>query len=185
MEIFKRKDLKNKIVYDYDCLHKAVEGLKVVNFKIVVTIGSWDLLHIGHVRYLIKAKEQGDILVVGVDTDRAIKLYKGPLRPVVPENERCEMLSYQMPVDFITLIDDIDKQGKWQYKLIKKLRPDVFVAVENSYPKQQLKDIKRYCKKLIVLPRQAEKTSTSQMIQNTIKKHLNALAVIREEGGEK
>ena len=68
-------DVKHKVVEDYDQLQKLVDGLRVVDNKIVVTIGSWDLLHIGHVRYLRKAKQQGDILIVGVDSDRAIKKY--------------------------------------------------------------------------------------------------------------
>ena len=100
-----------KIVHDYDTLSKAIEGLRAVDYKIVLTIGSWDLLHIGHVRYLLRAKEHGDVLVVGTDSDRGIKLYKGDLRPVIPEGERCEMLSYQTCVDFVTLIDDIDDSG--------------------------------------------------------------------------
>ena len=117
----------------------------------------------------------GHVLVVGVDTDRAIKLYKGPLRPIVPENERCEMLSYQSCVDFVTLIDDVDEKGAWQYGLLKKIKPDIFVAVEDSYPEQQLNDIKKYAKEVIVLPRQAEKTSTTQMIQVAVKKHLEKM----------
>ncbi len=164
-----------KIVNDYDTLAKVAEGFRAVNRKIVLTIGSWDLLHIGHVRYLLRAKSQGDLLIVGVDTDRAIKFYKGPLRPIVPENERMEMLSYQSCVDFITRLDDVDDQGRWQYELLKKIKPDVFVAVEDSYPKKQLADIKKHCKKLVVFPRQAENTSTTRMIQDTVKKHLDQM----------
>ena len=59
-----------KIVKDYENLVLATKGLQAVGRKIVVTIGSWDMLHIGHLRYLMKAKEHGDILVVGVDSDR-------------------------------------------------------------------------------------------------------------------
>ena len=62
-----------KIVNDYDVLAKATDGLRAVNHRIVLTIGSWDLLHIGHLRYLLRAKEQGDVLVVGVDSDRGIR----------------------------------------------------------------------------------------------------------------
>ena len=178
MEIFRgyeKRSFENKIVFDYSKLAMVVKGLQTVNFKVVTTIGSWDLLHIGHVRYLIKAKSQGDILVVGVATDRAINLYKGELRPIVPQNERMEMLTYQMPVDFVTLIDDVDKKGLWRCSLIKKIQPDIFVAVEDSYPQDQLDEIQKYCGKLVVLPRQAENTSTSRMIQDTVKKHLNKM----------
>jgi rfaE bifunctional protein nucleotidyltransferase chain/domain len=164
-----------KIVKDYNTLLKAIEGLRAVGYRVVVTIGSWDMLHIGHVRYLLKAKDCGDVLVVGTDTDRAIKLYKGELRPVIPEEERTEMLSYQSCVDFVTLVDDLDAMGVWQYELIKKLRPDVFVAVEDSYPQPQLDEIKKYCGELIIFPRQAKNTSTTRLIQDTIKKQLDQM----------
>lgn len=176
-----KRALTQKIVHDYDTLAKAIDGLRAVNYRVVLTIGSWDLLHIGHVRYLLRAKECGDVLVVGVDSDRGVKLYKGELRPVIPEVERCEMLSYQSPVDFVTLIDDIDQNGAWQYELLKKLKPDVFVAVEDSYPKEQLEEIQRYCTELIVLPRQAENTSTTRLIQGTIKKQLDQMYKLTEK----
>jgi D-beta-D-heptose 7-phosphate kinase/D-beta-D-heptose 1-phosphate adenosyltransferase len=176
-----KRSLTQKIVNDYDTLKKAIDGLRAVNYKIVVTIGSWDLLHIGHVRYLLRAKDYGDVLVTGVDSDRGVKLYKGELRPVIPEGERLEMLSYQSPVDFVTLVDDIDDSGAWQYELIKKLRPDVFVAVEDSYPKEQLEEIKKYCTEVVVLPRQAENTSTTRLIQGTIKKQLDQMYKMTEK----
>jgi D-beta-D-heptose 7-phosphate kinase/D-beta-D-heptose 1-phosphate adenosyltransferase len=174
-DLTKASDVKHKVVNDYDSLLRLVDGLRVVNNKIVVTIGSWDLLHIGHVRYLRKAKEQGDILIVGVDSDRTVKKYKGELRPIVPYSERCEMLTYQSCVDFVANVDDVDKKGNWLYGLIKKIKPDVFVAVEDSYPQKQLREIKKYCGKLIVLSRQAERTSTTRMIQYAVKKHLDKM----------
>lgn len=173
--VFPKRKLTDKIVHDYNLLTQAINGLKAVKHTIVVTVGSWDLLHIGHVRYLNKAKEHGDILVVGVDSDRAVRLSKGPLRPVVPQKERCEMLSYQSVVDFVTLLDDVNGKGKWQYGLIKNLRPDVFIAEESSYSPKQLRNIKKYSKKVVVLKRQAKDTSTSKLIQKTVKKNLNHL----------
>lgn len=175
------KKLTNKIVLNYDKLTKVTEALRELGHKIVLTIGSWDLLHIGHVRYLIKAKGYGDILVVGVDSDRAIKLYKGPLRPIVPQDERIEMVSYQTCVDYVTSIDDVNEKGSWQYELIKRIQPDVFIAVEDSYSQEQRKDIEQFCSQLIVLPRQAENTSTSKMIQETLKKHIAEMMAIMEK----
>ena len=169
---YSAKSMTKKIVLDCEKLSRIAEGLRDAGFSIVATIGSWDLLHIGHLRYLMKAKTYGDILIVGTDSDRAIKLYKNPLRPIVPEDERMEMLSYQSCVDFITLVDDVDDKGKWQYGLLEHIKPDVFIAVENSYPEEQKQDIEKLCGKLVVLPRQAEKTSTSGLVQETIKKHL-------------
>ncbi|MBI4134748.1 MAG: adenylyltransferase/cytidyltransferase family protein [Candidatus Sungbacteria bacterium] len=161
-----------KVTPDYRELKRKVEAHKVLGHKIVCTIGSWDMLHIGHLRYLHRAKEHGDILIVGVDSDRGIKAYKNPLRPVIPEDERMEMLSYQAPVDYITLVDDIDDEGLWSYELLQEVPIDVFVAVEDSYPDDQLNKIRVHCSEIVVLPRQAEKTSSTDIIQNVVKGHL-------------
>src|SRR3989344_2196739 len=104
--------LRKKVVYDYRALAKIADGLRLAGYKIVLTIGSWDMLHIGHVRYLIAGKEKGNILVVGTDSDRVVKKTKGAHRPIIPEDERMEMLSYQLPVDFVTRIDDMEKKGQ-------------------------------------------------------------------------
>lgn len=169
------KDPTKKVVKDLKLLAKVIDGLKAIDRRIVVTIGSWDLLHIGHVRYLLQAKNHGDILIAGTDSDRVIKMYKGDLRPIVPEDERCEMLSYQSCVDFVTLVDDVNDQGEWQYELLKVIRPDVFIAEETSYSDKQLKDIAGLCGELIVLPRQAQNTSTTKMVQDAVKKHLDLM----------
>ena len=170
------KSQNNRIILDYSELKKITDAHKALGHKIVCTIGSWDMLHIGHLRYLIKAKEQGDVLVVGADSDRGIKLYKkNKLRPVVPQEERMEMLKYQECVDYVTLVNDIDKKGQWRYELIKTIRPDVFVAVVGAYPQSQLKSIKAYSGKVLILERQAEKTSTTRIIEKMIKKHLGGL----------
>ena len=166
----------NSIVINYSELKKIVDAHKILGHKIICTVGSWDMLHIGHLRYLIKAKSYGDILVVGVDSDRGIKLYKkNDLRPIVPQDERMEMLKYQECVDYVTLIDDIDNDGKWKYELIKLIRPNVFVTTSDSYPEEQIKDIKQYSDEVIVLPRQAQNTSTTEIIERTVKKHLEVL----------
>jgi len=162
-----------KFVSNHKELLEKVKAHKVLGHSIVCTIGSWDMLHIGHLRYLNAAKKHGDILIVGVDSDRGIKSYKGPLRPIIPEKERAEMLCYQSCVDYVTLVDDIDQKGNWQYGLIKDLPIDVFVAVEgNSYTEAQKKMIKKLCKNISVIPRQALSTSSTDIVQNVIKMHL-------------
>ncbi len=150
---------QKKVVTDYNVLRERIGAHRTLGQKIVATLGSWDMLHIGHLRYLHRAKEQGDILVVGVDSDRGIKAYKNPLRPIIPETERMEMLSYQGPVDYVTRVDDIDNQGRWSCELIRVVPADIFVAVEDRHPEAQLK-------------RQAENTSSTDIIQNIVKGHL-------------
>ena len=166
-------EIKNKIVTDYKKLSELVNAHKTLGNKVVCTIGSWDMLHIGHLRYLNKAKQQGDILVVGVDSDKAIKAYKkNSLRPVIPEEERMEMLSYQYFVDYVMLIDDVSETGDWAMTILKEIKPDFFVATEESYPQEQRESISRLCGELKLFERQAENTSTSDIIEKTFKKRL-------------
>jgi len=167
--------MNKSIILDYQKIKEIVDAHHTLGHKVVCTVGSWDMLHIGHLRYLIKAKQQGDVLIVGADSDRGIKLYKNELRPVVPQEERMEMLSYQSCVDYVTLVDDIDKKGKWQYKLVKVIKPDVFVSTDYSYEDKQIKEIRKHAKKVLILSRQAEKTSSSKIIEKTVKKHLEVL----------
>lgn len=166
-------DMTYKVVKDYKKLSEIINAYKTLGKRVICTIGSWDMLHIGHLRYLHKAKSEGDILVVGADSDRAIKIYKNnPLRPVIPEDERMEMLSYQNFVDYVTLVDDVNGKGEWQMGLLEAIEPDVFVAIKESYPPDQIKEINKHVGKIKILKRQAEKTSTTLIIERTFKKRL-------------
>ncbi len=110
-KIFQREDLKDK-----------VQALKRAGKKIVFTNGCFDFLHIGHVRYLKAARAEGDVLVVGLNSDHSVRKIKGPRRPVVPENERAEVLASLACVDFVTLFDEPDP-----LVTIRLLMPDVLV----------------------------------------------------------
>jgi D-beta-D-heptose 7-phosphate kinase/D-beta-D-heptose 1-phosphate adenosyltransferase len=97
-------------------------GLKARGKRIVFTNGCFDLLHVGHVRYLKKAKSLGDILIIGMNTDRSVRTIKGEKRPIVPEKERAEVLSALEFVDYLVFFDEPDPLG-----LIAALKPDVLV----------------------------------------------------------
>ncbi len=99
-----------------------IEKLKNEGKKIVMTNGCFDLLHIGHVRYLQKAKQQGDILVVGLNTDQSTQSLKGPNRPLIPEAERAEILAALACVDYVVLFDE-----PTPLRLIEHIRPHVLV----------------------------------------------------------
>ncbi|MCM8775621.1 MAG: D-glycero-beta-D-manno-heptose 1-phosphate adenylyltransferase [Candidatus Omnitrophica bacterium] len=96
--------------------------LKSQNLRIVFTNGTFDLLHRGHVQYLKAAKRAGDVLIVGVNTDRSVKSYKGPDRPINPQRDRIEVLAALEMVDFAVLFDD-----PTPIRLIVDIRPDVLV----------------------------------------------------------
>lgn len=89
---------------------------------IVTTNGAFDILHVGHIRYLNEAKAQGDILVVGLNSDASVRLNKGPDRPFVPERERAEMLCALSVVDYVVLFDEKDC-----IDFVRRVRPDVHV----------------------------------------------------------
>ncbi len=89
---------------------------------IVFTNGCFDLLHAGHVRYLRQARAEGDLLVVGLNSDRSVRELKGPGRPLVSQEERAELLAALEMVDYVTIFDRTTPR-----ELIKKLRPRVLV----------------------------------------------------------
>ncbi len=88
----------------------------------MLTNGCFDLLHVGHVRYLQRARALGDALAVGVNSDASVRKLKGPGRPVTPQDERAEVLAALESVDFITIFDEDTAES-----LVAQVRPDVYV----------------------------------------------------------
>lgn len=103
-------------------LLKVLRRLRSQGKRIVFTNGTFDILHLGHVTYLQKAKTFGDILLVGVNTDQSVKSYKDPKRPVNPEQDRLKVLTALACVDYAILFNE-----PTPLKLILKIKPDVLV----------------------------------------------------------
>ncbi|MFA4992004.1 MAG: D-glycero-beta-D-manno-heptose 1-phosphate adenylyltransferase [Candidatus Omnitrophota bacterium] len=100
---------------------KALKKLKR-DKKIVFTNGCFDILHAGHASYLTKAKALGDILIVGLNSDRSVRQLKGGSRPIVNQKNRAALLSALEAVDFVVIFGDLTPM-----RLIKAVRPDVLV----------------------------------------------------------
>jgi D-beta-D-heptose 7-phosphate kinase/D-beta-D-heptose 1-phosphate adenosyltransferase len=98
------------------------ERLRTAGARLVFTNGVFDLLHVGHVRYLAQARALGDALVVAINSDRTVRELKGPDRPVFDEAERAEILAALRQVDYVVIFDDISPRS-----LISRLLPDVLV----------------------------------------------------------
>ncbi len=96
--------------------------LRAAGKRLVFTNGVFDLLHVGHVRYLTAARALGDALVVAINSDRSVRELKGPDRPVFNQAERAEILAALRCVDYVTIFDDISPR-----RLITELLPDVLV----------------------------------------------------------
>lgn len=103
-------------------LVSEINRLKKAGKKIVFTNGCFDILHAGHVRYLVAAKNEGDILVLGLNSDKSVKSIKGDKRPIVPQMLRAEVLAGLLCIDYITFFDEPDPLN-----LIKDVLPDVLV----------------------------------------------------------
>lgn len=151
---------KDTIISSYSAIPALVEKYRKTGKKIVLTQGSFDMLHIGHGRYLREARSRGDVLIVGVDSDEKIRARKGPERPVVPEEERIEMLSYLSSVDHVVLKPL--STPKWE--LIKLIHPDILIATQETYSPEELTELQTLCGSVVVLEPQAT-TSTSAKIR--------------------
>lgn len=108
-------------IVNWEELKEIIDSLKAEGKKIVFTNGCFDILHIGHIRYLRAARALGDVLIVGLNSDRSVSLIK-PGRPINPQDHRAEVLSSLEMVDYVALFDE-----ETPYELIKFLQPDVLV----------------------------------------------------------
>jgi rfaE bifunctional protein nucleotidyltransferase chain/domain len=158
--------MKQKIKAREEVL-RIMRDLKAKGNRIVFTNGCFDLLHIGHIRYLEEAKALGDVLVVGVNSDTSVRRLKGPKRPILPEEERAEILSGLGCVDYVTLFDEIDP-----LKLITSLHPDVLVK-GGDWAKEQIvgrEVVERSGGEVVIIPI-VGKASTSNLIETILKRY--------------
>lgn len=154
-------NFKDRYIKDHKKLGELVKNWKKLGLKIVLVSGTWDLFHVGHAEYLERAKEQGDLLIVGVDSDEKVRQRKGPTRPIVPEGERVRILSHLRHVDAVTLKPASEKPNG----LIKIIKPDVLVMSKTTNHKPaDIKEKQKYVGKVVLLDPQAQ-TSTSAKVR--------------------
>ena len=114
-------DVLSKIV-TVETLVTRLDQMRISGRKVVFTNGCFDILHAGHVRYLTAAGAEGDLLVVGLNSDTSVRTIKGDKRPIVPQAQRAEVLAGLGCVDYVVLFDSPDPLA-----LIQALEPDVLV----------------------------------------------------------
>ncbi len=117
--------LDKKLVTRAD-IHSVREQLRQQGKRVVFTNGCFDILHIGHVTYLSFARNQGDALIVGINSDRSVKASKGPSRPIHSEGERATVLAALECVDHVVVFDEDEPMT-----LIEEIIPDVLVKGED------------------------------------------------------
>jgi D-beta-D-heptose 7-phosphate kinase/D-beta-D-heptose 1-phosphate adenosyltransferase len=155
-------NFEDRLIGSLEEMTRTVAHLKGLGYPIVLTSGSFDLIHLGHVKYLQRAKEFGGVLVVGVDSDAKIRRRKGDDRPMVPQDERLELLAHQRPVDMIYLKGEDEER----WGLIKAVRPDVLVLTEDhSYSEVHQRELLEFVGRIEVVPRQASVTTSERIRQ--------------------
>jgi rfaE bifunctional protein nucleotidyltransferase chain/domain len=109
-----------KIQLSRNELAQALAERRARNERIVLANGCFDILHVGHTRYLSGARAEGDVLVVAINSDKSVRRLKGEGRPVLPENERAEIVAALESVDYVTIFDEPNVEP-----LLEALRPNV------------------------------------------------------------
>ncbi len=109
-------------VVDRSALPAILAGRKARGERVVFTNGCFDLLHAGHVRYLREAASFGNLLVVGLNSDASMRLFKEPGRPIIPQADRAELLAALEMVDYVALFDEATAES-----MVAEVKPDVYV----------------------------------------------------------
>lgn len=144
----------------YDQVETIVGALKTLGLRVVLTSGSFDIIHEGHSMYLEAGRRFGDFLIVGLDSDDKIRGRKGPGRPAVPQMERLRMVTHQRGVGLVTLKHA--HHARWE--LIKTVGPDVLVATEDTYTPAEIDELQsRYCGRVEVLERMATVSTSARL----------------------
>jgi rfaE bifunctional protein nucleotidyltransferase chain/domain len=152
---------KDKVITDRKSLAAILAGLRASGKLVVLTNGVFDLLHVGHTRCLEDAKSRGDILVVAVNTDKSAEALKGKGHPVVPEEERMEVLAALSFVDYVTCFEEASADA-----LLQQLQPNLY-AKGSDYTLKTLpeKDTLKALDVKAVFVGDKKSHSTTKMIQ--------------------
>lgn len=110
------------MIINESALREEIQKWRAANKKIVFTNGCFDIIHVGHLRTFIEAKKMGDLLIVGINSDRSVKALKGETRPIISEQDRAELISALKPIDYVIIFDDNNVS-----RLLETIKPDIYV----------------------------------------------------------
>ncbi|HEX7540166.1 MAG TPA: D-glycero-beta-D-manno-heptose 1-phosphate adenylyltransferase [Syntrophales bacterium] len=157
-------------------LKATVDRLKWEGKKVVFTNGCFDILHAGHTRYLREARKLGDALILALNSDSSVRSIKGPMRPIVPEAERAEVVGALDSVDYVTVFDELTP-----LELIEFLRPDVIVKGGDWSEKDIVgaETVRKWGGRVAIMP-EIEGASTTNIIDKVLQVYRSA-----DEAGKK
>ena len=150
----------NKIL-EREALRNKLEALRKKGKKIAFTNGCFDILHVGHVRYLREAKKTADVLVLALNSDSSVRSIKGEKRPLVSEQERAEVLAALEFIDFVTIFPELTP-----LELINYLKPDVLIK-GGDWPEEKVvgrEEVKKWGGRVAIIP-EIEGKSTTNVVE--------------------
>lgn len=145
-------------ILDRIILKEKLDRLRQQGKKIAFTNGCFDILHVGHVRYLTEARKTADVLVLALNSDSSVRALKGEKRPLVPEQERAEVLAGLECIDFITIFAELTP-----LELICFLKPDILIK-GGDWPEDQVvgrNEIREWGGHVTIIPEVAGKSTTN------------------------
>jgi D-glycero-beta-D-manno-heptose 1-phosphate adenylyltransferase len=156
--------MENKKLLERRELREQVEGWRRAGERIILANGNFDLLHVGHVRYLRGAKQFGGKLVVAINSDESVRTLKGTGRPIMPAEERAEIVAALADVDAVVIFPELDVRA-----LIREIRPDIQAKgtdyTENSIPERDT--VAEYGGRVAIVG-DAKQHSTSEIIRSRL-----------------
>jgi D-beta-D-heptose 7-phosphate kinase/D-beta-D-heptose 1-phosphate adenosyltransferase len=149
-------------------LRAEVDRLKKQGKKVIFTNGCFDILHAGHTRYLREARKLGDVLILGLNSDSSVRAIKGEKRPIVPQDERAEVLAALSSVDYVTIFDE-----ETPLALIEFLQPDVIVKGGDWAEKDIVgaDSVRKWGGRVAIMP-ELEGASTTNIIDKILQAYL-------------
>ena len=153
-----------------EALQEKRKGLAAAGKRVVFTNGYFDLLHVGHTRYLQQAKALGDVLIVAVNVDATARQSKDSRRPIIPQDERAEVVAALSCVDYVVLFE-----GETAVALVSLLRPDIYVkggdyGAEGGVPLPEAAAVEAYGGQVVILPYQGGH-STTGVVETIIQRY--------------
>jgi rfaE bifunctional protein nucleotidyltransferase chain/domain len=147
-----------------ESLKDKIDQLRKEGKKIVFTNGCFDILHVGHTRYLREAKRTADILIIALNSDESVRTLKGDKRPLIPEAERADVVASLESVDFVTIFHELTPLA-----LIEFIKPDVLIKggdweEENVVGRES---VKRWGGRVVIIP-EIKESSTSNIIEKIL-----------------
>lgn len=147
-----------------ESLKDKIDQLKKEGKKIVFTNGCFDILHVGHTRYLREAKRAGDILILALNSDESVRSLKGNKRPLIPEDERADVIASLEAVDFVTIFHELTP-----LELIEYLKPDVLIKGGDWAEDRVVgrESVKKWGGRVVIIP-EIKGSSTTNIIDKIL-----------------